>query len=383
VAWVRRFLQVGSLGLLDDTRHHPAARVITPALQRVGAGLGLAAPLAFEVNIRVAPDPAECFGCGNCNVGCPWDRKLSMLDHTLPRAQSRFPGKLTILAECEAERFRTRTGRRYRAAELVAHGSDGRPLVIRADRFIVAAGAIASSALLLRSGIGYRRPVGRHLAFNMLTPVFAEFDAPQDSYAGIQMGHYVTHQGNEFIIETWFSPPVGLATAMAGWFGDHYRNMQRAGHLVAYGMVVGTSATGSVGLSPLTGDSTFRFHPPSADMTRLGHGLEALAGVLFEAGARRVLLNTWDDGTLIAPLDPARIRALARNPEFITLASSHPQGGNAINTSSARGVVDPHFRVHGYENLYVTDASVFPGSVQVNPQMTVMSLARYAASQIA
>jgi choline dehydrogenase-like flavoprotein len=225
--------------------------------------------------------------------------------------------------------------------------------------------------------------VGRRLAFNMLTPVFAEFDQPQNAYSGIQMGHYVQHAGDAFIIETWFSPPVGLATAMAGWFGDHYRNMQQSNRLVAYGLVVGTSPTGRASVSPLTGDSAFRFTPPPADMARVGRGLEALATVLFEAGARRVLLNTWDHGTIAGPSDIARIRRLVADPEFITLASSHPQGGNAINHDRSRGVVDEHFRVHGYENLYVCDASVFPGSVQVNPQMTVMALARYAAQLMA
>jgi choline dehydrogenase-like flavoprotein len=95
-----------------------------------------------------------------------------------------------------------------------------------------------------------------------------------------------------------------------------------------------------------------------------------------------VLLNTWDHGTLTSPVDFARVASLVSDPEFITLASSHPQGGNAINLDPNRGVVDEHFRVHGYENLYVCDASVFPGSVQVNPQMTVMALARYAAGRI-
>jgi choline dehydrogenase-like flavoprotein len=117
-------------------------------------------------------------------------------------------------------------------------------------------------------------------------------------------------------------------------------------------------------------------------MDRLGRGLEALATVLFEAGARRVLLNTWDHGNIAGPADIARIRTLTKDPEFITLASSHPQGGNAINRDPHHGVVDESFRVHGYDNLYVCDASVFPGSVQVNPQMTVMSLARYAATRI-
>jgi choline dehydrogenase-like flavoprotein len=45
--------------------------------------------------------------------------------------------------------------------------------------------------------------------------------------------------------------------------------------------------------------------------------------------------------------------------------------------------VDPDFRVHGYSNLYVCDASVFPSSVTVNPQLTVMALADYAAPRIA
>jgi choline dehydrogenase-like flavoprotein len=47
-----------------------------------------------------------------------------------------------------------------------------------------------------------------------------------------------------------------------------------------------------------------------------------------------------------------------------------------------RGVVDPSFRVHGIPNLYVCDASVFPSSITVNPQFTVMALAHYAASKI-
>jgi choline dehydrogenase-like flavoprotein len=44
--------------------------------------------------------------------------------------------------------------------------------------------------------------------------------------------------------------------------------------------------------------------------------------------------------------------------------------------------VDADFRVHGFANLYVCDASVFPSSVGVNPQLTVMGLAQYAAARI-
>ena len=54
-----------------------------------------------------------------------------------------------------------------------------------------------------------------------------------------------------------------------------------------------------------------------------------------------------------------------------------------MSADSKRGVVDPEFRVYGTQNVFVCDASVFPSSITVNPQLTVMALARYAAEHIA
>jgi len=72
-----------------------------------------------------------------------------------------------------------------------------------------------------------------------------------------------------------------------------------------------------------------------------------------------------------------------RDASDITLGTGHPQGGNVLSTDPARGVVDPDFKVYGYDNLFVCDASVFPSSIGVNPQLTVMALAHYAAPFIA
>jgi len=41
------------------------------------------------------------------------------------------------------------------------------------------------------------------------------------------------------------------------------------------------------------------------------------------------------------------------------------------------GVVDSRFRVHGYDNLFVCDASVFPTTIRINPQLTIMAMADY------
>jgi choline dehydrogenase-like flavoprotein len=73
---------------------------------------------------------------------------------------------------------------------------------------------------------------------------------------------------------------------------------------------------------------------------------------------------------------------IVRDNTDIGLHTSHPQGGNPISRDPAKGVVDERFRVYETDNVYVCDASVFPSSVTVNPQLTVMALADYAAPGI-
>jgi choline dehydrogenase-like flavoprotein len=58
-------------------------------------------------------------------------------------------------------------------------------------------------------------------------------------------------------------------------------------------------------------------------------------------------------------------------------------GGNAMSDDPRIGVVDSQFSVNGCSNLFVCDASIFPSSLGVNPQLTVMALARYAVPIIA
>jgi choline dehydrogenase-like flavoprotein len=46
-------------------------------------------------------------------------------------------------------------------------------------------------------------------------------------------------------------------------------------------------------------------------------------------------------------------------------------------------VVNADGRVHAVEGLYVADASLFPTSILVNPQMTVYALAKLVADNLA
>jgi choline dehydrogenase-like flavoprotein len=176
---------------------------------------------------------------------------------------------------------------------------------------------------------------------------------------------------------------VSQAINMPGWFGDHFRNMRAYSRLMAVGVLVGTERNATIGKA-MTGGPAVHYAPTRGDLQKLADGLAELGEILLAApGCRRVMLNTWKYREYT---DPRRLRedlqeVIAR-PGELTLGTGHPQGGNAISADPKLGVVGPDFRVHGFDNLYVCDASVIPTSLTVNPQLTVMSLAHYAAPLI-
>ena len=90
--------------------------------------------------------------------------------------------------------------------------------------------------------------------------------------------------------------------------------------------------------------------------------------------------NEFSSREELAQLELGR---LVQDTSDISVNTAHPQGGNPVSRDPRKGVVDDSFRVHGHENLYVMDASVFPTAVGVNPQLSVMALSHYAAQQLA
>ncbi len=335
------------------------------------------APGEFEV---VEANLADCFGCGYCNIGCRFGKKLSALDTTLPRAQREFGvDSVRIFSECEVERIRGRNGTN---CALDCRLSDGRRLRVSANTVVLSAGALASSLILQRSGLGGGQ-TGRGLSFNLGAPMTAEFAERIDAYDGLQISHYLRPPGDEgLVIESWFNPVGAQSLFMPGWFDDHFQNMRRYAHMASAGSVVGTRGNGRIssGFGGRRIKLDYRPHPD--DLARLTAGLEMIGAAFLEAGALRVMPPTF---RYLPISDRAGLHAIGdtvRDNTDITLHSSHPQGGNAISRDPKKGVVDEGFAVRGTAGVYVCDASVFPAAITVNPQLTVMALADYAAAGI-
>jgi choline dehydrogenase-like flavoprotein len=134
--------------------------------------------------------------------------------------------------------------------------------------------------------------------------------------------------------------------------------------------------------------------PTPTDVERLVEALILMGRIFLASGADRVFASTaryhsftgYREGETVTRAQAVYeteedllkyLRKLVRDDKDLLLNSAHPQGGNPLGR-----VLDPDFRVRGYRNLYVCDASVFPTALGVNPQLAVMSLAWYAGDRV-
>ena len=323
----------------------------------------------------------QCLGCGYCNFGCRYERKLSMVETYIPAAINRGA---RVVVDCHAKKL-LHDGRF--ASGVQCEMGDGRTLKIQADAVVVAAGAIGSSVLLMKSGLGGPN-VGRGFSFNAGLPVYGHFPEQINGFNGVQMAAYV--DGGEFIIESLFNPPMGFAAPLPGWFGDHFNRMREYGRFACAGVLVGTESNGQVQRNGLLRQflGPVQYRMTGRDLEKLRRGIALTCQIFFAAGADVVYPATFADCSLPAAQFAHRPEALHRflaqkiqRPDDVLLGSAHPQGGNVMSEDTAVGVVDSQFRVHGTDNVYVCDASIFPSTVRINPQLTVMALADYFVQQ--
>jgi choline dehydrogenase-like flavoprotein len=290
-----------------------------------------------------------------------------------------------VLPECEVTEIRHGARRAYGVA--CRERATGASLTIDAERVVLAAGAIHSSRLLMASGIGGDL-VGRGLSANLGSHMTAYWEdgPPLNAFRGLQMSHYVDGHDGGHMVETWFNPVMSQAMVMPGWLRDHELNMERYTRLGCLGVLVGSTRDGNRVLrrrNPING-AEIAFTPSVADLRRLLAGLRLAGELLFEATPTPTCVMPatfwYREFTRPDQLAKLDIGSWIRDASDIAVNTAHPQGGNPISRNPALGVVDETLHVHGFDNLQVCDASVFPTAVTVNPQLTVMALAHYAAS---
>ncbi len=326
----------------------------------------------FAKNFGPPNTPNACAYCGYCNSGCPYGRRMGVAQTYLPAACRDFGAR--ILPDTKAERIVWQTaydGRREAEAVVLILPGDVRKMVRARVGVVVAGGTIASSKLLDRSDID---GTGYQVSLNVASPVVALM--PQgvggNAWDEDQMSSYV--DVGAYLLESHFQPPMSMASLMPGWFADHAARMKNFGRVHSAGILFPADRRGRV-----TGDKLQFSLDPTDDLPVLRDAMATLTKVHFAAGAIECYPALAKGQTVTPDMDVDAFFADAiREQDDVTLSSSHPHGGNAINEDPAHGIVDLDCRVHGTTNVLVTDASVFPSCIRVNAQWTTMAMAHYA-----
>jgi choline dehydrogenase-like flavoprotein len=278
-----------------------------------------------------------------------------------------------------------RTGKRATGVEARVVEPGGRPgarVTIRARRVVSACGAIHTPALLARSG--FRSPsgqLGQNLSLHPNCKVVAIFDEDVRGWEGVHQAYQVREfQDQGFLFAAVNLPPGVLAMGMSCYGDALGRLMADYRRMVVAGMLVEDSVVGQV---RIVGGQPLAFYQlADADAAKLVRGTALLCELLFEAGARRVLLPFAGVGELRSPDDLAALRSRPIPKRHMEVVTVHVMGTARMGGDRAHAVTDSYGLVHDAEGLMVADASLFPTPIGVNPAETISALATRGAHHV-
>lgn len=325
----------------------------------------------------------DCEGTGQCLQGCRKGRKQSTNVNYVPEVLelggdifSSAPVKRVLL---EGNRAVGVTGRFQHPA---TRGKGGEFTVRAKKAVIVAASATHSPALLERSGV--KSPaLGTLFRAHPGTGVFGLYDDPVDMSTGATQGWASTQFRTDpgLKLETLSIPFEMVASRWGGGGQELMKRLTEFRHAAMWVHAVRAESKGTV-KNGLGDRPVVKYTLDHADMLRFRAGMHLVGKLHVAAGAKALipgivglpykLMPNEVDMLLDAPLDPKKYIAIL----------SHLFGGCPMGSDPTRSFTDGNGRVHGYEGLVVADASVIPTNLGVNPQHTIMALARTFAERL-
>ena len=373
--------------------------------------------VTFQDGINQAGvEQKRCIGCGDCVSGCNHLAKNTTLMNYLPDAANHGA---EIFTGVNVQSIGRKNGRWLVSYEIVGVGRESfnaPELFLSADLVIVAAGAIGSTAILLRSkerGLDLSSRLGESFTGNGDVLAFA-FDTDRPIY-GIGFGSrttgkktvgpcitgiidnrdtgnvrdgYVIEEGSipgaigSFMIEILGATAAGMGRpakpGLAEWLRERVRAWVSFFRGPYHGAIDNTQTYLVMAHDDERGKISVKDGWPRIAWP--GVGSQSVFGKINDtlSKASKVL------GGEFVP-DPIWSKLLGKR-----LITVHPLGGCAMGRDAGSGVVDHKGRVFAgnsgtavHDGLYVADAAIIPLSLGVNPLLTISALAERCCALIA
>ncbi|MDP2344931.1 MAG: GMC family oxidoreductase [Deltaproteobacteria bacterium] len=327
-----------------------------------------------------------CVGCGVCHLGCPSGGKASVDKSFLPEALN---AGATILTRARAQSIIVEGGRTTGVNAVVVDEIDERPigtLTIKADVVVVAGSALGSPLILQNSGLGGSE-CGQHLSLHPGFGVFGDFPEPVVMWDGVPQGAWAPCPDDDRALLEVANVGAGELFALFGRAGD-LSSVQRLAHLAMAGAMIRDTGGGSVVVDD--GD-TDHLRPKLSvklserDLQAMRAGGKTIVRAYFAAGAKRVCPGVVGNRFCETEREASAVVDELTEPSRLAQAyASHPHGTCRMGPKDGpnKGVVDAAGCVHGAPGLYVMDGSIFPSTLGINPQVTIMAAALLLARRL-
>jgi choline dehydrogenase-like flavoprotein len=350
------------LGVRERHDWQQCVTTVAPAFEQLGA------PLKSVTSYT----DVNCMRCGSCLQGCPTNAGKNTLNTYIQ------PALVADGLELRPDSTATRVVIEDRGDGPVATGVQyrtpgGQLRTARGDMVVLAAGALATPGLLLRSGVPEiaggspsSKLIGRTLGFHPARLVEGLFDEIQDAHMVYPItAHcmaFASDRAGGYVVEaSTIQDPIGFATALCDERGMPLWGEELVSAMRQYRYFTGllTMATdennGTVWVDE-AGNDRYAYNFTEREQHRIDASLAFATEVLKTAGAKRVF--------------------------HTSVLSTHVQGSCRMGSDPQRSVVNAHAESHDVRRLFIADSSVIPQTTSVNPSLTVMALASRLAAYL-
>ncbi|HSJ10833.1 MAG TPA: GMC family oxidoreductase [Longimicrobiales bacterium] len=375
----RRFMEQNGVHLLPEDQLNDNNRLFRDGARAAGYHCE-----QFALNLR------GCAGSSLCNLGCPNAAKQGTHRVQLPAAERLG---VEVVTRAEAIRVGDRTVHvrvhpRRDDQKGAASEWEAGDYQVTARVIVVAGGAVGSTAVLLRSGLQRALPrLGAGFTCHPAFILVGEHPAPITNDVGHPKSFFVDRAAEEgYVLETCMYFPFTTAKNLTG-FGAAHSSMMRAYPRLQ--MILVLACDRAVPSNRIAVDASGRpvvHYTFTRDVVRsMVAATRASARIFFAAGAVRVHAPTARPHIIDAG-EAAKLEERIREDLFIpgttTVSAAHLMGGCGMGRSATDSVTDGAGRVHGLPWLRVADSSLFPDALEINPYLTIMSLADRAADAV-
>ena len=261
---------------------------------------------------------------------------------------------------------------------------------VAVDKVILAAGSLNTPKILLDSGYKNKQ-LGHNLKLHPVSGVAGKFSEEQKPWAGTMQGIY--SDDNLFRKDNYGYLLEGLPMHPSLFFPFFPNNNDKFDDFIeSYkywsGGIVLTSDTSSGSIINKNPQHLWDYNLNDFDHNNLMHGMESLVRANYLAGAEEIMVATsptmhWKKSSnedIEEFLN--KMKAVKNEPFRMLLGSAHQMGTARMNPDPNLGVTDLNGKVHGLDNVFIVDSSVFPRCSGVNPMITIQSTSHFLTSKI-